>query len=147
MFGGCSRRLPGLRKQSTEQRIVNEDPVSFENLEMFRKGLRSLIAKGEADHNIKSAIIKTVVHKIEIYPDGFEIHFHVGESHYQASGNYPGASFFVSALPKKTKPSVGLPTESPFFIPINQTSQFLMVHGSRRLTNGGGAGNRTPVRK
>lgn len=120
-------------KQSAEQRVVYEDPVSFENLELFRKGLRNLIAKGEADHNIKSAIIKTVVHKIEIYPDGLEIHFHVGESHYQASGNHPGASFFVSQLPKKTKPSVGLPTEGPFFIPINQTSRNLMVQGSRRF--------------
>lgn len=39
------------------------------------QGLRDLIAKGENDPKVKSAMITKVVHKIEIYPDGFEIHF------------------------------------------------------------------------
>jgi len=86
--------------------------VSFENLEVFRKGLRELIQKGENDFSVRSAITKILVHKIEILNDGFEIHFHVGQAHYnQALGDQtPDASFFVS---------------------------FARCDSSRRLTNGG----------
>ncbi|MFN8945585.1 MAG: hypothetical protein ACK5WZ_13290 [Pseudobdellovibrionaceae bacterium] len=92
--------------------------VSFENLEVFRKGLRELIQKGENDFSVRSAITKILVHKIEILNDGFEIHFHVGQAHYnQALGDQtPDASFFVS---------------------------FARCDSSRRLTNGGSGENRT----
>jgi hypothetical protein len=94
--------------------------------------------RGESDPTIKSAIIKTVVHKILIMKDGFEIHFHVGQTHYSALGASPGASFFVSfSTPKNKKPSVGNPTEGSNFYSISPASHFLKVSGSRRLTNGG----------
>lgn len=131
--------------------------VSFENLEIFRRGLKELIMKGELDPELRSKITKLIVHKIEILKDGFEIHFHVGEAHYnQALGKFPNASFFVSLAQgsnpgsfKNKKPSDGIPSEG-FSLILNgfndshrQLSKNLVDTSSRRLTNGGLGRNRT----
>ena len=142
---GAKKKLQAEGKQSAKEEALTDEPVSFESLEKFRDGLRDLIKKGESDPTIKSAIIKTIVHKILIMKDGFEVHFHVGQSHYLALGQSPGASFFVPFLPSKNKkPSVGNPTEGSFLILAGQASHFLKVSGSRRLTNGGGYGKWPP---
>jgi hypothetical protein len=131
-------------KKSAKEEAISDEPVSFENLESFRQGLRDLIQKGESDPTIKSAIIKTIVHRILILKDGFEIHFHVGQTHYLALGNSPGASFFVSfSTSKYKKPSAGLPTEGSILESICPESRNFKVSGSRRLTNGGGNRDRT----
>ncbi len=134
-------------KQSATEEALTDEPVSFENLEKFREGLRDLIKKGESDPTIKSAIIKTVVHRILILKDGFEVHFHVGQTHYSALGDSPGASFFVSfSYPKNKKPPAGIPTEGkePSLSGSElQASRFLKVSSSRRLTNGGPDRDRT----
>jgi hypothetical protein len=128
-------------KKSAKEEAISDEPVSFENLESFRRGLRDLIQKGESDPTIKSAIIKTIVHRILIMKDGFEIHFHVGQTHYLALGNSPGASFFVPfSTAKNKKPSAGLPTEGSILESICPVSRNFKVSGSRRLTNGGEEG-------
>jgi site-specific DNA recombinase len=122
-------------KQSVEQMAANDEPVNLENLQLFRKGLKELIEKGENEPQMKSAIIKKLVHKIDIQKDGIEIHFHVGEAHYsQELGNNPGSSFFISAqfgalntTPKTKTPSAGHSAGGNFFASTS----------SRRLTNGG----------
>lgn len=50
-----------------------DSPANFDSLEAFRKVLRELIGKGEAEPAIKSAILKQAVLKILIQKDGFEI--------------------------------------------------------------------------
>lgn len=74
-----------------------DTPVSFENLALFRNGLRRLIEKGEQDKNAQTAIIKKIVHKITIKPDGFEIHFHVGHAYYsrELGANAPSSLLFL----------------------------------------------------
>lgn len=57
-------------------------PVDFSDLNSFRKVLRKMIEKAEIDLSLQSSLIKKVIHKIIIKPKGFEIHFHIGESHY-----------------------------------------------------------------
>lgn len=112
--------------------------ISFENLEVFRQGLKDLIMKGENDLKLRSLIIKIIVYKIEILKDGFEIHFHVGEAHFKAAlgDKTPSAAFFVSygkdisTSPLKTKKlSGGSPPEG---------RKNLLDIRSSRLTNGGG---------
>ena len=130
--------------------------VSFESLEIFKTGLTELIQKGETDWQLRAAIAKLIVHKIEILNDGFEIHFHVGEAHYsQALDGHPSdASFFVSftaasALRRQKikKPSDESPSEGFKFVyktnqeSKRQGSQILSCDSSRRLTNGGGGGS------
>lgn len=141
---GAKKKLQLQAKQSAKEEALADEPVSFENLEKFRDGLRDLIKKGESDPTIKSAIIKSIVHKILIMKDGFEIHFHVGQTYYSALGNSPGASFFVSfSSPKNKKPSAGLPTEGSKIMSISPASRNLKDSGSRRLTNGGANRDRT----
>ncbi len=117
--------------------------ISFENLEIFRCGLKDLIMKGENDLQLRSLIIKIIVYKIEILKDGFEIHFHVGEAHFKAAlgDQSPSAAFFVSygknmdlKSLKTKKPSGGSPPEG---------SKNLLDIRSSRLTNGGPDRDRT----
>lgn len=125
--------------------------INFESLEMFRFGLKDLIAKGETDLAIRSAITKIIVHKIEILKDGFEIHFHVGEAHYnRALGEQSSsASFFVSKSIKKKKPSGGTSPDDFKFVfnesalKESQASRISLDTGSRRLTDGGPNQSRT----
>ncbi len=140
-------------KQLQSKDCEESQLISFESLELFRTGLRELITKGENDLEMRSKIIKLIVHKIEILKDGFEIHFHVGEAHYnKALGNQtPSASFFVSSAQgsnprthKNKKPSEGIPSEGHKIVfknlkePACQHSKNLVDTSSSRLTNGGG---------
>jgi hypothetical protein len=135
----------GQRKLTEElQATTNElEPknkiVSLENLDLFRKGLSELITKGELESEIRTQIIKLIVHRIEILKDGFEIQFYVGEAHYDmALGNHPSASFFVpffqTKTPKMKNPSGKLPKG---LVTKQKNQTFLSVVSSTRLTNGG----------
>ncbi len=68
-------------QQKENEKSDQDDLIDFENLMIFRKGLKELVSKAEADKNVQTAVVKKVVHKIIIKPAGFEIYFHVGKSH------------------------------------------------------------------
>jgi hypothetical protein len=53
-------------KQLQSKDCEESQLISFESVELFRTGLRELITKGENDLEMRSKIIKLVVHKIEI---------------------------------------------------------------------------------
>lgn len=74
--------LGALTQEMETQQPEQDQAVSFENLSTFRKGLRKLLERGERDPNVQTAIIKKIVHKLTIRPDGFEIHFHVGKTYF-----------------------------------------------------------------
>lgn len=126
--------------------------ISFESLELFRLGLKDLILKAELDLDLRSKIMKLIVHKIEILTDGFEIHFRVGENHYimALEENSSNASFFVSFSddagkrnPKNKKAPEVLASEA-LKSNLKGAQDFLHFHAiarSRRLTNGGQRGN------
>lgn len=85
-------------KLLSNNELENSQLVSFESLELFRLGLRDLISKGENDPAMRLKITKLIVHKIEIMKDGFEIHFYMGQTHYNKvlGDQTPSTSFFVS---------------------------------------------------
>lgn len=128
--------------------------ISFESLEVFRSALIDLISKGENDLKTRSAITKLIVHKIEILQDGFEIHFHVGEAHYNKAleGQTSNAAFFVSFVNsssqvgafKNKKPSELQSSEGLKFNvrsekqPLLNAQNIFSGISSGRLTNGGG---------
>ena len=89
------------------KQIEKDEPVSFESLAAFRKSLKGLIEKGELDKNVQTAIIKKVVHKITVKPNGFEIHFHVGNTYYARElGTDPSSRFF--SFERNNRPSTNL---------------------------------------
>ena len=83
---------------------AQDEPVSYESLMIFRKDLKRLIEKGELSKDIQTAIIRKVVYKITIQPNGFEIHFHVGHSHYARElGQHPGSRIFLCPTRKSRR--------------------------------------------
>lgn len=138
-----SKELRGISSED----IQNHKIVEMEDFELFRKGLLDLLGKAEIDFDLRSKIIRLVVHKVEIMVDGFEIYFHVGETHFKmALGKEPSASFFVSFLrnhgAKNKKPSLGVPGEG-LKLNSGQSAKNQMCERSTRLTNGGPNQNRT----
>ena len=125
----------------SEQTDPDARPVSFESLEVFRLGLRDLVMRGENDPEMRSRVIKIIVHKIEIMVDGFEIHFHVGQAHYETASEAlaSGASFFVPFSDGVTN------RQAPkgVIFDLNNSKKFLGVKRSTRLTNGGDNRDRT----
>ncbi|MBL7554738.1 MAG: recombinase family protein [Bdellovibrionaceae bacterium] len=122
--------------------------ISFESLELFRLGLKDLILKAEHDLDLRSKIMKLIVHKIEILTDGFEIHFRVGENHYTTAleENSSNASFFVSfsdGAGKKNPKNKKAPEvlgSGALKSNLKGAQDFLHFHAiarSTRLTNGG----------
>lgn len=151
------RDLQKTQKQIQIELKVNESTseeskklIELEDLKLFRKGLSELISKGEFDLEMRSKIIKLIVHKIEIMKDGFEIHFHVGEAHYESAlGDHSSsASFFVSFSsqgPKNKKAPEVLISEAikSNLIGAKNFLHFQAGARSRRLTNGGPNQSRT----
>ncbi len=131
------------KSKEVKEKVEVLEPLKLETYEVFKSGLESLIVKGENDPKMRSDIIKLIVHKIEILKDGFEIHFHVGQAHYNNAlkGQTLGAIFFVGSKKTKENPSVhGGPS---------QNLNFFKGVGSSRLTNGAVGRTRTcnlPVR-
>ncbi len=127
-------------EEHTHKSEVDSKPINFESFEIFRRGLADLISKAEIDLGMQAALVKSIIHKIEVLVDGFEIHFHVGEAHYtQALGDWSSnASYFFGSSSSK--------------IVLNESevlkysaSRIVMNNSSRRLTNGGPGENRTPT--
>jgi len=102
--------------------VPTDDPIDYADLNRFTEGLRGLLEEAEAKPEIQAAIIKKIIHKIEITPQGFDTHYFIGHNKYKrASGVTP-------------------PEALLFLFPESK------VAGSTLLTNGGGGGNRTHVR-
>ncbi len=60
--------------------FVKDEPVSLSDYRLFLKAISDLL---KSDQNLKFRIkvIRFLVHKIQIIPEGFEVHFKVGESY------------------------------------------------------------------
>ncbi len=109
-----------------EKSTKSDSPLELADLERFQQKLKDHIATAESDHNLRSAIMKIVVHKIMIKSAGLEIYFNVGDNHYkEALGLSPGASFFICTDYKSKKPSVDF------------SAQGLKLFSSSSLRNGG----------
>lgn len=85
------------KSKEAKEKVEVQTPLGLQTHEIFKSGLENLIVRGENDPKMRSDIIKLIVHKIEILKDGFEIHFHVGQAHYDNAlkGQTLGATFFV----------------------------------------------------
>ena len=130
-------------KATSDSVIQNDDFASF------KEKLKKHTDLAENNPAIRSAIIKIIVHKIEIKPNGFDIHFNFGENHFnEALGHTPSASIFVSVDLKTKMPSVELSAEGANFVSKVFKGRYAVgknesLVGSGSLTNGGSSRNRT----
>lgn len=73
-----SKEIEATLKAKPEPELL----VKTDTLANFRMYLKSRLEEGEANAESRTALIRKVVYKIVAFPDGFEIHFNFGESHY-----------------------------------------------------------------
>ena len=128
-------RLLGELAEAREAAAPADEYVSVENLEAFTAGLKKQLELGDQNPEIQAAIIRKIVERIDVLPEGYEISFHVGMNHYQAGlGVIPGPAFF--RLGEKTKRPATVPTRGmrrPAFIASGEKS----ITGSTLFLNGG----------
>jgi hypothetical protein len=94
----------------------------------FPAGQRDILKKVDEKPDLQAAIIRKLVHRIEITSKGFEIDFFVGSEHFrrELGAVVPGSLDLVTA-------SQGCDAGQS-----ETTKTFFCIGGSRRLTNGGG---------
>lgn len=61
--------------------VSQENPIEFGDFQKFTEGLKAMTEKCTNPEE-QATIIRKLVAKIEVKPDGIVIHYHVGESHY-----------------------------------------------------------------
>ncbi len=101
LYGQLSRlqenrdRLMQESEASNAETALMDEYVSLESLSAFTEGLRRQLDAGDEDPEIQAAIIRKIVYKIEVLPEGYEIFYHAGLNHYAAElGDSPGSAFF-----------------------------------------------------
>lgn len=104
--------------------------VSIENLEAFTHGLRQQLEQGDTNQELQAAVIRKIVERIELLPEGYEISFHIGQNHYQAElRSTLGSAAFVAPkqrpLNATVRPAIGYHT--PTFSPTPAMTQNMVV--------------------
>ena len=74
--------------------------ISLENLEAFTNGLREQLEQGDTNPELQATVIRKIVERIELRPEGYEISFHIGQNHYQAESR-PLLGSAAFAAPKQ----------------------------------------------
>jgi hypothetical protein len=103
-----------------------DTPVFPETFQQFAVSFGSKLKKADRQPELQAAIIRKVVHRIEICPNGFDIHFHVGQEHYRRELDKPADGMGVARSYAKSK--------NPIFLKDN---------GSKSLKNGDRGRTRT----
>ncbi len=135
------------KELEVSQAIPSTDEwISLENLQMFTEGLRAMLDKGDQNPEIQAAIIRKIVHRIEVLPDGYEIFYHAGLNHYEqelgSQGGLPGSTFFCA---QSLSDGQSKALASPRLGRSQPLSKFSKSQSSNLFANGGGGGNRTRV--
>ncbi len=113
-----------------EKEIKNQPPIDFDNYKDFlRKFKKSL--KGEDGPEVKRKIAEKLIHKIELLPEGFKLHF------YMRAGHFDDPSLGQKKSIKKGVSIRANPSSGPSAAPQDDMSK---LFGSNSLTNGGAAG-------
>ncbi len=129
-----------LEAANTEAKPMDEY-VSLKSLAAFTEGLRKQLDAGDENPEVQAAIIRKIVYKIEVLPEGYEIFYHAGMNHYMAElGTTPGSAAFSFAQKQKrpaSRPAVGVGGR------LNFAFSGKRVVGSTFFLNGGPSRTRT----
>lgn len=81
-------KLSGLRAKE----VVTDPPATFESYTELLAGLKQH-AESEAGHITRDRIVRSLIHKVEVTPDGFRLHFHLGKGYIEGEraryGRFP----------------------------------------------------------
>jgi site-specific DNA recombinase len=104
------RLARGLEEVRTAAEPVDEY-ISLESLEAFTVGLRKQLDQGDQSPEIQAAIIRKIVGRIDVLPDGYEIFFHAGMNHYAAElGDSSGSAVLrLGEIGHKKRPAFSPP--------------------------------------
>lgn len=108
--------------------------LDLASLRAFTESLRQQLERADGNQELQAAILRKLVHRIDVLPDGYEIYYHAGIHHYQQElgANAPGSSFFCVQKQAIKK-------EAPFLEP----RKFVPDASSCFLTNGDSSRIRT----
>lgn len=104
--------------------------ISLESLTKFTEGLRTVLDKGDQNPELQAAIIRKIVHRIEVLPDGYEIFYHAGLNHYEqelgSQGGLPSSTFFCAQnlVEGKNKPSLSPRRGRPSIVNVQCSNLF-----------------------
>jgi hypothetical protein len=122
-------KLEGLRNIEEErlsalktQEVTADPPANLESYKDLLAGLKQLTNAPEG-HVTRDRIVRSLIHKVEVTPDGFRLHFHLGRGYIEGELARYGRS-----------PHGG-----------SGSSNIFSHFGSNRLTNGAPRENRTPM--
>ena len=132
-----------------------EEPISFNDFQKFTKGLKALIEKC-VNPDEHSALIRKLVERLEVTPNGIVIQYLVGKTHYSRElGDQADHGLMPIGKSNPTTETIrnhvlatkkGLadcarPASKPL---VKYRLENSFVEGSNTLTNGRGRGIRTP---
>ncbi len=125
-----------LEHTSTETEATDEY-IGLDSLKSFTEGFRMKLEEGDKNPEIQASIIRKIVERIEVLPDGYEIFYHAGLNHYVAELGVqtPGSALFSAHKQKKPRRTVRLGS-----FPSTSEKSF---SGSTLVLNGGRCRGRT----
>ena len=124
-------------EEAQQQEGPEDEYVSLESLTTFTAGLRKQLDLGDKDPEVQAAIMRKIVHRIDVQPDGYAIAFHAGMNHYRAgSGTIPGPALSCAQeLERRRPPSrplLGRRGRPAFLVPGESVSgSTLFLYGGR----------------
>jgi site-specific DNA recombinase len=134
--------------------VAFERALSFEAFEVFTENLRSLALKAD-DPEVRAAICRKLIERVDVSTTGITIHYHVGDSHYlkelggmsrEANGVLKSSQEGLAGFSPRpvSKPLAKYREEFKMQNFIETKPNFFYDAGSNSLINGRGRGTRTP---
>ena len=127
--------------------VLKDEPSELQDFQRFLKIISAILQRAD-NLKVRMKVIRYLVHKIYILPDGFEAHFKVGESYVKVFLLNKEKSAVFSKKAQKLSESIEPALDKKNALPdldSGNASQFLGHFSSHTCINGGSGENRTPT--
>lgn len=118
-----------LKEEKSSKVTITDHAVSYDSLQAFTESFRALLKRADLDQEIQTAIVRKVVHRIEVTKEGYDISFHLGQNYYEREFSPQMDQNTLSA--GKEKGALAL-TRAP-----TRPLEKFLSDSSKRLVNGG----------
>lgn len=121
-------------------RPQQEAAIEYDSFVKFTEHLRELISQADTSLEVQAAIIRKLVHRIEVSPAGFDIDFYVGKTHITRElGPNPGSpslSLVEGSIIDSSR-EIDLSLTLEHHCESRPLAKFLKIRDSKRLTTAG----------